>query len=239
MSFYWFDIAAAVVLLAYAAFSWLRGFVREFFAALGWLGGYLAATYFSPALSKIYLPYVKFALLSDGLAFLSVFAGVFLASQLIGYLVREKAGLKNLPGMVDGPLGAAMGLAKGVLFVAVILVPLNYFPSYKQELYGKSYIARWVHSLSAMAEPVLHLNMAQIPAAIKDELGNIKMPAMPEAVSPEQVGKAVQSAQSVAGKMLPSSNPPVKKVAPVVKQKPDAQTDGERANMDKFMQTLP
>jgi len=184
MSFYWFDIVAVVVLLVYVAFSWMKGFLRELFSAAAWVGGYFGAIVFSPFIAKIYKGYIKFPRVCDILAFISIFLAIYIAVRLMSYVVREKMGLKDIvPKLLNGPAGGLMGGLKGMLFISAMLIPLNWIPSWKQEIFSKSYVARAAEGISAMAAPVLGFDAAKAQDAIKDNMELIKknLPAMPEA----------------------------------------------------------
>jgi membrane protein required for colicin V production len=262
MSFYWFDVAGAAVILAFAAMSWFKGFVRELFSALAWIGGYLAAASFYPPVSKFYQNLMGRPGLSDLLAFFSVFVGVFVLTGIVSWVVREKMGLKKLSGLVDGPAGGLMGAVKGALFISVLIIPLNYFPSIKAELMAKSYVAQLVSGVSELFVPLLRLDTAKTEQVIKREVGRLKAataPLMPTpkpspsvtpkpspSVTPKpspsatpkpnvsQDVPAKASDKQVAAKTAPP--PVVKKAEPVKKQRPEDADEGRE--MDEFVRSL-
>lgn len=254
MSFYWFDVAGAAVILAFAAMSWFKGFVRELFSALAWIGGYLAAASFYLPISKFYQHLMGRPVFSDLLAIFSVFVGVFVLTWLLSWVVREKMGLKKLSGWLDGPAGGFMGAVKGALFISVLIIPLNYFPSIKAELMAKSYVAQLVSGVSELFVPLLRLDAAKTEQVIKRDMGRLKAataPLMPTPKpSPSVTPKPSQSAtpkpnvsqdipakaadKQVAAKTAP--RPVVKKAEPVKKQKPEDADEGRE--MDEFVRSL-
>ncbi len=250
MSFYWFDVAGAAVILAFAAMSWFKGFVKELFSALAWIGGYLAAVSFYLPVSNFYQHLMGRPVLSDLLAFFSVFVGVFVLARLVSWVVREKLGLKKLSGWVDGPAGGLMGAVKGALFISVLIIPLNYFPSIKSELMAKSYVAQLVAGVSELFVPLLRLDAAKTEQIFKKEVGRLKTataplmpvpsatpspspsPAPKPSLNQDVPAKAVE--KQVAAKTAPP--PVVKKAEPVKKQRPEDADEGRE--MDEFVRSL-
>ncbi len=147
MSIYWFDLAAGVLLLVLAGFGWVRGLVKEFFFTAAWVGGYLAALFFYQPAAHLLRGFITYGPLADLAGFLILFSGVYLLVRLLEYLVREKLGLK-MPRGVDAPAGALMGLLKGLVILALLLVALSYWPPAYKALLTDSYILRWTHYLA-------------------------------------------------------------------------------------------
>ena len=247
MSFYWFDVAGGAVILAFAAFSWFKGFVKELFSALSWIGGYLAATAFYSPVSKFFQQYIGRPVLSDVLAFFSVFVAVFILVRLASWIVREKVGLKNLSGWVDHPAGAFMGALKGALFISVLLIPLDYFPYVKGEFMAKSYVARLVSGVSELCYPLLRLDEAKTERILKEDIKKLKPAAMgiitpkptptPTATpkqTPNPGASAKEAEKRAAAKIEPA--PVVKRSSPVTKNRPEESDEG--GEMDEFVKSL-
>ncbi len=153
MSIYWFDLAAGVLLLAFAGFGWVRGLVKEFFFTTAWVGAYLAALFFYQRAAALLKGFITFAPLAGLLGFLILFVGVYLLVRLLEYVVREKLGLK-MPRAVDAPGGALMGVIKGFVILALFLVALGYWPSAFQTLLANSYLLRWTRYLAHPSGPL-------------------------------------------------------------------------------------
>src|SRR5580765_6871787 len=117
-------ILAVIVLSVAAAIG--EGFFREAFGIAGLVVGYLVAAWQYHRLAEWFAPYVKAEWLSNSLAFLIIFMGIMILAGILGriahWLVKE-AGLSFL----DRILGGALGLVRGVLVVAVVLVSMAVF----------------------------------------------------------------------------------------------------------------
>lgn len=120
----WIDAAVLVVVLLSAAFSMVRGFVREVLGVAAWIGAGLAAVRFYP----LVLPEVNSVLPAKGFVVYVAMAVIFivvlivlsLISALIGGLVRESA----LSGL-DRSLGLVFGAARGALIICLAYIALS------------------------------------------------------------------------------------------------------------------
>lgn len=228
MSFYWFDVAGVAVLLAFVAFSWFKGFIREAFSAIGWLGGYFGAAAYYSVVSKFYQAHIGKPVLSDVLGFITMYAGTILLVKLLSWVAREKLGLNKVPGYLNGPVGGLMGALKGALFLSMLIVPLNYFPNMKAEFMEKSHVARLVSGVSELVNPLFRFDAAKTEKIIKDDISKIKG-AQSKSEKIQEPPPAPEASKTSNGEP-----PVVKKARPVVKNKPEG-SDGE---MDKFVRSL-
>ena len=104
----------------------IEGFFREAFGLVGLIAGYLIAAWQYRRLADWFEPVLKQPWLADVMSFFIIFFGVMLAAFLIGRLARgvmKEAGLTAM----DRTLGGLLGLVKGSLIVAIVLVALAAF----------------------------------------------------------------------------------------------------------------
>jgi membrane protein required for colicin V production len=122
----WIDVAVLITVILSAAFSMIRGFVREVLAVFAWVGAFYAGVkYYGlllpemnsilPATMKNFAIYGAFAAI-----FLVVLIVLSLVSALIGGLVQDSA----LSGL-DRSLGLVFGAARGVLIVCAAYILLS------------------------------------------------------------------------------------------------------------------
>jgi len=118
-------IILAFLALSIATAAW-HGFFREAFGLAGLIVGYLVAAWQYRRLADWFDPVLKQPWLGEVGSFLLIFFGVmilaFLAGRLARWLVKE-AGLT----LMDRVLGGVLGLVKGSLLVAVVLVAMAAF----------------------------------------------------------------------------------------------------------------
>ncbi|HEY7403397.1 MAG TPA: CvpA family protein [Candidatus Angelobacter sp.] len=119
----WIILAFLVFSVATAA---LQGFFREAFGLAGLVVGYLLAAWQYQRLADLFAPHLKTPWLGEIAAFLIIFFAVLLIAGLSGRFARwvmKEAGLTVL----DRFLGGVLGLVRGCLVVAIVLVAMASF----------------------------------------------------------------------------------------------------------------
>src|ERR1700724_527175 len=119
----WVIVAVIAVSVLQAAIS---GFFHEAFGIAGLILGYLLAAWNYQRLAARYAPYLKSMWLGEIAAFLIIFLAFLLFAGPPGRITRhivKEAGLS----FVDRVLGGALGLLRGILMVAVVLVSMAAF----------------------------------------------------------------------------------------------------------------
>jgi membrane protein required for colicin V production len=119
----WVILGFLVFSVVAAAFE---GFFREAFKLAGLALGYLLAAWQYQRLAAWFAPYLKSPWVGEFVAFLIIFFAVLIVAGLAGRIARsvmKKAGL----GSIDRFLGAVLGLVKGVLVVAIVLMAMTAF----------------------------------------------------------------------------------------------------------------
>jgi len=119
----WGIVAVIVVSVAHAASA---GFFQEAFGIAGLVFGYLLAAWQYHQLAQHFAPYLNSPWFGEITAFLVIFIAVMVAAGIIGRIARwlmKEAGLS----FVDRLLGGALGLLRGCLIVAVVLMSMAAF----------------------------------------------------------------------------------------------------------------
>jgi len=119
----WVIVAVVIVSVIQAAIS---GFFHEAFGIAGLVFGYLLAAWNYQRLAARFAPHLKSMWLGEIAAFLIIFLAVLVLAGIVGRIVRhivKEAGLS----FVDRALGGALGLLRGGLMVAVILMSMAAF----------------------------------------------------------------------------------------------------------------
>ena len=119
----WIYAAALVIVILSAAFSMVRGFVREVLGVGAWIGAAFAAMKFYPLMQPLIASVLPKNLVDYGamaVIFIVVLIVLSLISALIGGFVRDSA----LSGL-DSSLGVVFGAARGALVVCLAYVALS------------------------------------------------------------------------------------------------------------------
>ena len=118
---------ALVLMLGFGAVTgFTRGLVRSVVSLLGIAAGLVLAAWYASPFAATVVRWVRQPALAEIVAFFVIFAAVFLASSLLGRALRSASQAVGL-GLVDRVAGAAFGLVRAVLIVAVLLVPAGPF----------------------------------------------------------------------------------------------------------------
>jgi membrane protein required for colicin V production len=118
-------IILAFLLISVVTAAW-EGFFHEAFGLAGLVVGYLVAAWQYRRLSDWFGTFLKQAWVCDISAFLIIFFAVLIIASLLGRLTRrlmKAAGLTT----IDRTLGGLLGLLKGSLVVAIVLVAMAAF----------------------------------------------------------------------------------------------------------------
>jgi membrane protein required for colicin V production len=119
-----------VILVSALQAAW-QGFFQTAFGIAGLIVGYLLAAWQYPRVSGWFAPHVRSPWVGDLLGFVIIFLAVVFVAALLGRLatwLMKKAGLSGF----DRFLGGILGLVRGGLFVAVLLMGMAAFaPSAK------------------------------------------------------------------------------------------------------------
>lgn len=128
----WVIVAVVLVSVVQAA---SMGFFHEVFGIAGLVLGYLLAAWQYPRLSAWFAPHLKAPWLGDIAGFLIIFLAVMVLAGVAGRIARwaaKEAGLRAF----DRMLGAVLGLLRGALIVAVILMGMAAFTPASKWLEG-------------------------------------------------------------------------------------------------------
>lgn len=128
----WIIIALLALSVAGAV---MEGFFRTAFGLAGLIVGYLIAAWQYRRLADWFEPYLKNPWLGEIAGFLIIFFAVLILAAVAGRItqwVMKEAGLK----LVDRVLGGVLGLLRGGLVVAIVLVAMAAFTPSSRWLAG-------------------------------------------------------------------------------------------------------
>jgi membrane protein required for colicin V production len=131
----WCIVAVIVLSTAEAASA---GFFQEMFGIAGLVFGYLLAAWQYRPLAQRFAPYLSSPWFGDMIAFLAILIAVMILAGIAGRITRwliKEAGLS----FVDRLLGGALGLLRGCLTVAVVLMGMAAFNPASKWLEGSGF----------------------------------------------------------------------------------------------------
>jgi len=184
----WIDAAALGIVVLSAAFSMVRGLVRELLSIFAWVGAGIAAvnlfSYLEPKVSSI-LPLPNMVpVLSFGIVFVVTLVVLSLLAALLGGLIRDSA----LSGL-DRTLGMVFGVVRGIVLVCAAYIVLSVTVAQPQ----------WPAPLvNARLLPVAYYGAMDLVSLVPDPY-KPKVDPLP-AAAPPSAGSLMQ--QPVAGSAL-------------------------------------
>jgi membrane protein required for colicin V production len=131
----WIIVVVLLVSVIQAASS---GFFQEAFGIAGLVFGYLIAAWEYRQLSAHFVEHMSSPWLAQIVAFLAIFIGVMVLAGICGKVVRwlmKEAGLS----FVDRFFGGVLGLIRGCLLIAIVLVGMTAFTPTSRWLQNSSF----------------------------------------------------------------------------------------------------
>jgi membrane protein required for colicin V production len=126
----WLIVVVVLLIVISAAF---QGFFAEALSMAGLIIGYIVAAWRYPGLAAWFMSFLKNQWLADIFSFLIIFFAILVVFSLAGRVARKLMKAAGLSGF-DRFLGALLGVVKGCLVVAVVLMGMTAFTPTSQML---------------------------------------------------------------------------------------------------------
>lgn len=142
------------LMLLSGALGFWRGVVKEFFALLAWIVGFVVCSRYAFEWSRE-LPLPVWAqAMREAVAWVLIFLLVMLVMALIGSVMKRLLSLAGL-GLADRLLGTVFGLARAAIMWLAIAVLVGLTPWRQAEVWVDSQVAQSVLQLLVYLKPVL------------------------------------------------------------------------------------
>ena len=169
-----FDVVVYSLLGLSVIFSLFKGFVKEIFSLLSYLGGYLMASKYQGVFSQLIMENIP----SKPIAKLIAFAGIYIMTAIIISLMGRIArgfimSATELSGF-DRLVGGFVGFAKGIIIVVILTFPLQFFPEVSKKLMKDSQTA------PHLAKVLAFVNQNPEALNIRKKLTDFNMDGMKE-----------------------------------------------------------
>jgi membrane protein required for colicin V production len=126
----WLIVVVVLLIVISAAF---QGFFAEALSMAGLIIGYIVAAWRYPGLAAWFMSFLKNQWLADIFSFLIIFFAILVVFSLAGRVASKLMKAAGLSGF-DRFLGALLGVVKGCLVVAVVLMGMTAFTPTSQML---------------------------------------------------------------------------------------------------------
>ena len=174
------DILIAIAVLISVVVGIIRGFVKEAISIAALLIAIWAALYFGPAVGNVSQSWLSSEGLQMWFGRILVFAIVLSIGGLLGWGISKLVRLSVLSGM-DRLLGAAFGVLRGVILLAVFIIGGQFAGFDNDEWWSNSrliphfeVVADWIKEMAPQGLELLMPDEAaeSLPVAVPEELIN-------------------------------------------------------------------
>jgi len=182
----WADWIIFALLLLNVVSAAIQGFFAEALSMAGLIVGYIVAAWQYPRLAGWLSSFFKSEWLADIFGFLIIFFVIVLLFGIAGRIARwvmKESGLR----FVDRLLGGALGLLRGCLIVAVVVVSMTAFTPASKWLAG----SEWAPYFQAVGRAAIWVAPAELRARFYQGLDLLHhMPqSVPGGAAPQTPGK--------------------------------------------------
>lgn len=139
-----FDIFVSIVLGLSLIFSLMKGFVREIFSLLAYVGGYFMAVKYQGTFARVLMESIPSKPISKLIAFVAIYIVTAIIISLMGRIAKGILWSGTDLSMFDRLLGGVVGLARGVAILVAVTFPLQFFPEVSKKFTEDSYTAPYL-----------------------------------------------------------------------------------------------
>jgi membrane protein required for colicin V production len=201
-----FDIIVYSILSLSVIFSLFKGFVKEIFSLLSYLGGYLMASNYQGVFSKVLMESIPSKPIAKVIAFTAIYILSAIIISLIGRVVRGFILSATQLSGFDRLAGGIVGFSKGVIIVVALIFPLQYFPEVGNKFMKDS------QTTPHLSKVLIFINHNSITPNFLKKLTDFEMGGMKEKFEELKTMKEVTNKFEVLKKSFPNLEGDSKKV---------------------------
>ena len=139
-----FDIVICSILGLSMVLSLFKGFVKEVFSLLSYLGGYLMATKYQGAFSQLLMESIPSKPIAKLIAFVAIYILTAIIISLMGKIARGMIMSATQLSPVDRMMGGVVGIGRGVVIIVAVTFPLQFFPEESNKITKDSITAPYL-----------------------------------------------------------------------------------------------
>ena len=126
-------IIYAILILSFLA-SLSRGFVKEVFSLLCYLGSFLMAIKYQGSLSQLLMETISSKPIAKVVAFSTIYVLTAIIISLMGKVIKGMLMSGTKLSIIDRLMGGVVGFVKGAIIVIAVIFPLQFFPEISKKL---------------------------------------------------------------------------------------------------------
>lgn len=198
-----FDIFVSIVLGLSLFFSLMKGFVREIFSLLSYVGGYLVAVKYQGTFAQILMESISSKPIAKLISFVAIYIVTAIVISLTGKIIKSILLSGADLSMFDRLLGGILGLVKGVAILLAITFPLQFFPVVAKKITENSYSAPY------LAEVLKFANQNRESFSLKNNFSNFDIEGAKEKIKELKDLNKLKKTYDGLKEKLPGSEKPL------------------------------
>ena len=123
-----FDIVVCSILGLSLLSSLFKGFVKEVFSLLSYLGGFLLAIKYQGNFAQVLMENISSKPIAKVIAFVIIYVLAYTIISLMGKVIKGMLVSGTKLSMFDRLMGAIVGFGRGMVIVIALTFPLQFFP---------------------------------------------------------------------------------------------------------------
>ena len=123
-----FDIVVCSILGLSLLSSLFKGFVKEVFSLLSYLGGFLLAIKYQGNFAQVLMENISSKPIAKVIAFVTIYVLTYIIISLMGKVIRGMLVSGTKLSMFDRLMGGIVGFGRGMVIVIAVTFPLQFFP---------------------------------------------------------------------------------------------------------------
>ena len=123
-----FDIVVCSILGLSLLSSLFKGFVKEVFSLLSYLGGFLLALKYQGNFSQVLMENISSKPIAKVIAFIAIYVLAYIIISLMGKVIRGMLVSGTKLSLFDRLMGGIVGFGRGMVIVIAFTFPLQFFP---------------------------------------------------------------------------------------------------------------
>ena len=123
-----FDIVVCSILGLSLLSSLFKGFVKEVFSLLSYLGGFLLAIKYQGDFARVLMEAISSRPIAKVISFVTIYVLAYTIISLMGKVVRGMLVSGTKLSMFDRLMGGVVGFGRGMVIVIAVTFPLQFFP---------------------------------------------------------------------------------------------------------------
>ena len=133
-----FDIVVCSILGLSLLSSLFKGFVKEVFSLLSYLGGFLLAIKYQGDFAQVLMENISSKPSAKLISFVTIYVLTYIIISLMGKVVRGMLVSGTKLSMFDRLMGGVVGFGRGMVIVIAVTFPLQFFPEIMKKVTKES-----------------------------------------------------------------------------------------------------